>query len=143
MMGVLSVSGLGELSADLDHLAAIPESVVDGMLNASADVIVEAQRKEALRQWRGKGYDTGETAHSIKKGRVKKGKNGRSITVSPQGTNKKGERHAAVAFVNEYGAPGRGIRPRQAIRTATERATDEAVAAGEKVLGDYLDKKNL
>lgn len=137
-MGVLTVSGLGELSADLDAVAALPEAVVDDMLNAAADVIVEAQRKTARQMG---VHRTGVTEKSIKKAKVKKGKDGKFITVAPQGKNKKGERNAAVAFVNEYGKRGQPARP--FIRTANERAGDTAVAAGEKVLGDFLDKKNL
>ena len=56
-------------------------------------------------------YSTGETARSIRKGKIKKGKDGKSITITPAGTNRRGERNAAVAFINEYGKKGQAPRP--------------------------------
>lgn len=139
-MGNISVSGLDDLIGDLDELASLPDSVTDQMLNAEADVIEAAQRAEAARMWQGPYY-TGTTAASIKKGKVKKTGLDKSITVSPQGTNKRGTRNAEVAFVNEFGKRGQPARP--AIKTANERKEKEAVEAGEKVYHAYLDAKKL
>lgn len=125
---------------DMAELAALPDHVTDDILNAEADVIVEAQKKTMNRMLRGP-YSTGETARSIKKGKVKKTKKGKYITVAPRGTNRRGERNAAVAFINEYGKRGQPARP--AIRTANAEAEKAAFEAGEKVYHDYLDSKNL
>ena len=101
-MGTMSVSGLDDLIGDLDELARLPDSVTDQMLNAEADVIEAAQRSEASRMWKGPYY-TGTTAASIKKGKIKRTGLDKSITVAPQGHNKRGTRNAEVAFVNEFG----------------------------------------
>lgn len=139
-MGSISVFGLDELLGDLDSLAKLPDSVTDGMLEAEADVIAAAQQAQAAKMWTG-DYATGTTARSIKKGKVKKTGLGKSITVAPTGTNKRGTRNAEVAFINEYGKKGQPGRP--AIRTANEQKEKEAVEAGEKVYHAYLDGKNL
>lgn len=139
-MGRLIVSGLDDLISDLGELASLPDAVTDGILEAQADVILAAQQEEAAKMWVGP-YRTGETAKSLKKGKVKKDGLDKSISISPQGTNTRGDRNAEVAFVNEYGKRGQPARP--ALRTAIERKEKDAVEAGEKVYHDYLDSKNL
>lgn len=139
-MGKLTVNGLDALSDDFAALAALPDRVIEELLNAEADIIAEAQRSTAREMLTGE-YATGTTAASIKKGKVKKTASGSSITVAPAGTNDRGDRNAEVLFINEYGKRGQPARP--AVRTANERAEKEAVEAGEKVLNDYLDSKNL
>ena len=144
----LTVSGLDELIGDLDELAGLPDQVLEDVLNAEADVILPAQREEIARQWTGK-YSIGISAKSVKKGKVKKGQDGYSLAIYPQGTRKRGKkdpktiRNAEIAFINEYGAPKRGIAARPAIGTATAKKEQEAVEAGEKVYHAYLDSKGL
>ena len=137
-MGRITVNGLDALMDDLSDLAKLPDSVIDSILNAEADVIVEAQKRSAQKMG---VHKTGVTMSSIKKGKVKKTGNDRSIIVSPQGKNPSGARNAEVAFVNEYGKKGQPARP--FIRTANEQAQAKAVEAGEKIYHAYLDKKNL
>lgn len=144
-MAQLEVDGLNGLLEDLEALAGLPDSVADGILGAEADVIVQAQREEIGRQWKGP-YSEGISAGAVKKGKVKEGQAGRSITVSPQGSRKRGGksvRNAEIAFINEYGAPGRGIAARPAIAAANAKAEEAAVQAGERVFNAYLDSKNL
>ena len=144
-MAQLEVDGLNGLLEDLEALAGLPDSVADGILEAGADVIVQAQREEIGRQWKGP-YSEGISAGAVKKGKVKEGQAGRSITVSPQGSRKRGGksvRNAEIAFINEYGAPGRGIAARPAIAAANAKAEEAAVEAGERVFNAYLESKNL
>ena len=109
------------------------------------EVITAAQREEIEKQWRGP-HSLGISAKSIKKGKVKKDKDGRSVSVYPQGTRKRRgrtTRNAEIAFINEYGAPGRHIAARPAIDAANKKKEGEAVDAGEKVYNAYLDSMNL
>lgn len=142
-MARFEVDGLDALTDDLAELAKLPDSVVDGMLNAEADVLVAEQKKTAEEYLGKKGYGTGSTARSIKKGKIKKSGNDRTIYITPTGTNAHGVRNAEVAFLNEYGVESKNIPARPFIRIANERAGDRAVEAGEKVLNAYLDSKNL
>lgn len=144
-MGSLKIDGIDAFSNDLAGLAHLPSHVLEDMLNAEADVILSAQRTEIESRWTGP-YSLGISSKTVKKGRVKKGKDGYSISIYPQGTRKHGKksvRNAEIAFINEYGAPKRNIRARPAIKTAIEKKGDEAAAAGEKVYYEYLDSINL
>ena len=144
-MGRLTVNGLDALTDDLAALARLPDSVIEGMLDAEADIIVTEQQHEVRSQWRGR-YSEQISAKSIKKGKVKKAKDGHYITISPQGTRKRHGRstkNAEIAFINEYGAPGRHIAARPAIDAANKKKESEAVDAGELVYNAYLDSKDL
>lgn len=147
-MAKMEVRGADLLIEDLAELAALPDSVIEDMLNAGADVLVSAQRAEIKRQWSGK-YSMGISAKSVKKGEVKKMKNGlgRVISIYPQGTRKRGKkriRNGEIAFINEYGADHTHYpHGRPAIHTANAKAEKQAVEAGEKVYHAYLDSKKL
>ena len=148
-MARLRVDAIDVLIDDLSSLATLPDTVLEDILNAEADVIVQAQRAEIERQWKGP-YSMRISAKSVKKDRKMKGLGDRGfyhfINIYPQGTRTRGEesiRNAEIAFINEYGAPSRGIAARPALGPATERKKREAVEAGEKVYHAYLDSKNL
>ena len=144
-MARLAFDGLDSLMDDLDSLAHLPDRVVEDVLNAGADVLVPAQRAEISSRWRGK-YSEGISAKSVKKSKVKKTKDGRAVHIYPQSTRKRGKksiRNAEIAFINEYGAPKRGIAPRPAIAAANAKAEQAAADAGERVFNAYLDSKNL
>lgn len=83
-MGRLTVNGLDALSDDFAALARLPDKVVEEILDAEAEVILPAQREEIEKQWRGP-HSLGISAKSIKKGKVKKDKDGRSLTIYPRG----------------------------------------------------------
>lgn len=144
-MGRLTVNGLDALADDFAALARLPDSVIEGMLNAEADIIVAEQQRQVGTQWQGQ-YSEKISAKSIKKGKVKKTKDGYYITISPQGTRKRGgrsTRNAEIAFINEYGAPGRHIAARPAIDTANKKKESEAIDAGERVYNAYLESRDL
>ena len=144
-MARLAFDGLDSLMDDLDSLAHLPDRVVEDVLNAGADVLVPAQRAEISSRWRGR-FSEGISAKSVKKSNVKKTKEGGAAHIYPQGTRKRGKkriRNAEVAFINEYGAPKRGIAPRPAIAAANAKAEQAAADAGERVFNAYLDSKNL
>ena len=144
-MGRLTVNGLDALADDFAALARLPDSVIDGILDAEADVILPAQRAEIEKQWNGpKNLSTGMSAKSIKKGKVKKDRDGRSLSIYPKGTRKRGgqtTRNAEIAFINEYGKRGQPARP--AISTANMKKEKEATDAGERVYNQFLDSRNL
>lgn len=141
-MAKFEVNGLDALIGDLGALAQLPDSVAEDILTAEAD-IVEAEQKITAREMLNGPYSTGKTAAAIKRTKIKKTKDGKSLTIYPQGKREKGKRSAEVAFINEFGAPGKKQEPRQFIRTANERAKPKAAQAGEKVYGAFLDRHGL
>jgi len=158
-MGIATI-GLTELIPNMEALAAIPDSVIDAMLNAKADVIEPAQHKSAASMG---VYKTGVTKGSIKRTKSKRENDGRSLEVYPQGTNSKGRRNAEVAFMNEYGTKGmRGLKKkryvaalgkevsrlgrmpaRPFIDAANKSAGGAATEAAAKVLDKYISSLNL
>lgn len=140
-MASFQVDGMDEFLSDLREALELPDDVAETMLEAEARVVVDAQRRSGLAMG---VHRTGVTLDSITHGKTKRTKDGgRSMYLYPQGTNAKGERNAAVAFINEYGAPQRGIAPRPFIRTANEQAADAAVEAAAQVHDRWLKAKNL
>lgn len=140
-MAKLSVDGLDGLMLFLEEIASIPDDVVQAMLDAEAQVVEEAQIAQGMTMG---VYDTGQTLRSIRRGRMKRAKDGsRVVYITPQGRNDRGERNAAVAFINEYGVPSRKIPPRPFIAVANEKAAGPAVAEAEKIYDEFLRSKNL
>ena len=144
-MARVEFSGIDELSLSLKEVAELPDEVIDAMLDARADVIVEAQRESAKRMLVGP-YAKGDTARSIKKGKPKLRDGHRILYVTPTGSRKhsdgaKPTRNAEIAFVNEYGT--RDIPARSFIRTANETCADAAVAAEFEVYSRFLEEKGL
>lgn len=138
-MARLSFSGLDDLMLSLQDIADIPDDVAREMLEAEAQVVEEAQIAYGVSMG---VYDTGETLQSIRRGKMKRGKGGdRLMYVTPQGRNVRGERNAAVAFVNEYGKRGQPARP--FISAANEAAADSATEAAAVVYDQWLKSKNL
>ena len=135
-------SGVDEVMLSMEEVAQIPPEVVDEMLNAQADVVVEAQRQAG----RAMGVqDTGLTLRSIKKGKVKVKKDGtRVLYVTPSGTRKRGKkrvRNAEIAFVNEFGTRDQKARP--FVRTGNESSAAQATRAAMEVYDRWLRSKDL
>ena len=147
-MAKVEFKGIDEVELSFKELAALPDELIDEMLNARADVIVEAQRAEARKlgkEYRNKGqakdYSTGLTARSIQKGKVKVKDGQRVLYITPTGSRKRGKtvtRNAEIAFENEF-----GTKTIQARRKANEKSADAAVAAEYEVYNRFLTEKGL
>ena len=137
-MAEFGVTGLDDLMLSMQQIAEIPDDVQDEILNAQADVIVEAQKSK------GHSYGverTGVTLNSIKKSKPKSRKGSRVVYVTPTGTNKDGNRNAEVAFVNNYGTRSQKARP--FITDANEMSAEQTTAAGAAVYDAWLKTKGL
>lgn len=140
-MADFGVNGLDGLMLSLEEIVELPDDVAEEMLAAEAEIVEEAQIYAGMKMG---VYRTGVTLSSIRRGKMKRGKDGgRVMYVTPQGTNDKGVRNAEVAFINEFGAPGRGIPARPFIKEGNELAADVAVEAAAKVYDKFLKSKNL
>ncbi len=138
-MAQLNFSGLDDLVLSFQEIEDIPDDVAEAMLQAEAEIVEQAQIAYGVQMG---VYRTGETLASIRPGKMKRGRNGgRMIYVTPQGINDRGERNAAVAFINEYGK--RNQAPRPFIATANEAAAISAVDAAAKIYDEFLKSKNL
>jgi hypothetical protein len=160
MVANFYVDGIEDLMNSFENIALMPDKVIDDVLNAQADVVVEKKKHTAKTMLKGP-YSRGMIANSIKKGKVKRGRSSASITIDfvgmandkyhRVGTTKRKRRGkrtreddmriASIAFINEYGKTNQPARP--FIRTAIELSEKEALKASEKILDDFYKKNNL
>ena len=139
-MAQFNVTGLDELTNDLRAVAALEDSIVLEMLNAEADILVDAQKNMIERL---EMVDTGQLLDSIDKTPMRKGGASRYMEVYPQGIRDNGVRNAEVGYINEYGAPGRHIPAKNWMNRAIEDAQEDMVQAARDIYSDYLKSKNL
>ena len=168
-MALLVMDGLEECTLWMDQLANIPDDVISEMLNAEAEIVIDAQKKEidSLEL-----VDTAKMRDSIKadskwgysKSRRQQGE-ARYINVYPHGVHhlyrarvttkaykrskhsrtytygggEKKANNAEIAFINEFGAPSRNIPAKQWMRKANEKAAGRAAEAAANVLHKYQD----
>lgn len=138
-MAEFDVSGLDALILSLQDVADLPETVQDAMLDAQADVVLQAQQSAAQAI-----ADTGQTARSLRKSKPRTRKGVRSISITFAGSRKRGDtttRNAEIAFVNEYGK--KGVPSRNFIRKANEQSAAASTQAAASVYDQYLQSKGL
>lgn len=169
-MAEFSFKGLDEVTLSMREVAELPTEIIDAMLNAGADVAVEAQRAEARRlgMYAGstthnntrstsatnilygqtRSYSTGATARSLKVGNAKLDSRGnRVVSVFPVGSRTRGKKrprktkNTEIAFLNEFGA--RTINARRFIRTANEKSAAAVEKAEFEVYDKWLKSKDL
>lgn len=141
-----------EMNSSITSLIKDLAAAVDGIpelrkqiLNAQADLVEPALRSSLTSEGL---VRTGTLRDSI--GRSSR-KHGTEIRVGPSGVHHRyvrisgsGEaRSGQVGYVHEYGAPSRGIRPKQWMAKAVERVSDDALKAAESVHDQYLKNHNL
>lgn len=142
-MAKMTVEGMGLTLDDLEDRMSIPDDVSRNILTAGAEVLERAQRKKAealgIVDPNNKGKHMkdaiGHTSMRLNKNKQK------VMYVYSQGSRKRGKtttRNAEIQYINEYGAPRRGIPARQHVRVANEEASDEAQRAMEDVYDEYL-----
>lgn len=132
-----------DLMDDLKNIMDLPDEVLQNMLDAEADVVVEAQKDEIEKLGL---EDTGQLKESIARTQKMKVSNtgyGKYIEIYPQGTRKDGVRNAEVGFIHEFGAPHKGIAAKNWMNNANDKSADEAIAAAESVYDNFLKKNNL
>lgn len=153
-MAEINFKGLDEVMLSMQEVAALPDEVIDEMIEAKAEVVVKAQVAEAGKlgkEYRNKGqkklYATGKTALSIKKGRIREKDGARVMFITPSGSRTRGKRkktatrNAEIAFLNEYGT--KTIHARNWMWTANEKCAAEAEAAAMAVYDRFLQEKGL
>ncbi len=166
-MAKLSVDGLDGLILSLEEVAAIPDDVVNKMLEAEAQIVAPAIREEAnkLGMYSGYGtedgnfrntsdtntlpgqvrsYSTGKLARSVKIGKMKVKGAQRQKYVYFAGSRKRGKqrvKNSEIAFLNEYGT--RTINARNFVFVAISKVTDQAVKASAAVYDKWLKEKGL
>ena len=132
-MASFNVSGMPGLERFFDDLMLGSDEMIDEMLGAMADVVVEAQKRTASTMLQGPFYKGG-VAGAVAKGRIKKSRDGRVLPIEFVGTQH-GEELARIAYINEYGKTNQPARP--FIATANAQCEGEAVEKAAFVFEKY------
>ena len=98
-MASFNVSGMPGLERFFDDLMLGSDEMIDEMLGAMADVVVEAQKRTASTMLQGPFYKGG-VAGAVAKGRIKKSRDGRVLPIEFVGTQH-GEELARIAYINK------------------------------------------
>lgn len=128
--------GLEALQQAMKNIANIPDEVQIDMLNAQADVIVDAQVYTAGTMLQGPYYK-GAVAKSVFKAKPRKRRTGYYIDIGFKGTQH-GNRLAEIAFVNEFGKKSQPAR--QFIAKANELSAEASATAGYDVYDKWLHR---
>lgn len=142
-MATFRTDGLDALELSFEEISNLPDDVLESMLMGGGEIICKGQQNEIQAMGLVK---TGKMHRSITaKPKFKKGS--RCVVVYPEGVHHiadgKEVYNNDVAFVHEFGAPGRNIMPKQWMRVANEKNIDEAVDAEAAVYDQYLKSKGL
>ena len=132
-MASFNVSGMPGLERFFDDLMLGSDEMIDEMLGAMADVVVEAQKRTASTMLQGPFYKGG-VAGAVAKGRIKKSRDGRVLPIEFVGTQH-GEELARIAYINEFGKTNQPARP--FIATANAQCEGEAVEKAAFVFEKY------
>lgn len=130
-MATIEFDGLEEVVKDLDNSIPLVRQAIRTAVRMGGIHIAQQTRRvgESMGVWL-----TGQTLNSIVPRDVKETAFSTSVLVTPEGRNKKGERNATVAFVNEYGTR------RQAARPFMRKAADDSIDRCEKFVLDELSQ---
>jgi len=138
-VAIFSTNGLDEYVFSLEELSQIPDSVIEEMLMAEAEVIKKGQEQTANSMLQGP-YNRGGVVRAIWAGEPKRTNLGRVVYVTFKGMQHN-TRLAEIAFINEFGKKNQPARP--FIREANEKNADAAVDAAASVYDNYLKSKGL
>ena len=160
-MAGIRAKGLNELQLSMQEVAALPESVVENILEAGGEVVVQAHRRQLVAFDLIKSSTLMGSISSLSKKAEKDGHWNRSEVVYPKGphhavkrrrqtskSKKRGSKAAdvpasEVGFIHEYGAPKRRIKGTKWMQKANESAADAVVAAEMQVYDSFLQSKEL
>lgn len=127
-MAKFNTVGFDEVEKELLNDSEKARAAVPKMLKAGAEVLVNAQKREAETL---KVKNKGDLINSIKASKIKETSTGKSIDVAPTGKNREGVRNAEVGFLNEYGTSKQEARPW--METANLKSEEEVHKAMKKI----------
>ena len=141
-MASFSVSGIDELNAAFGRIADIPWSVTEEALNGMADVAAAKVREQGVAMGVRDPESDVHILDQITKAKPKQTACGGYADITFRGSRMRNgtrTRNAEIAFINEYGKRSQPARP--FIGRAMTQNEDLIQTAGEKVIGDWIEKE--
>lgn len=143
-MSEIILTGFDELQDAFKAIREIPFSVTRQALDGMADVA--EQKIRATGESMGvRDTDPNAQTHildHISHSRPKQTDSGGKAFITFLGSRRRGNtttRNAAIAYINEYGAPHRGISARPFISTGMARNEKEITAPAEEIIGGWIE----
>lgn len=144
-MADVVLTGFDELQDAFKAISSVPFTVtrqaLDGMAEVAEDKIRATGESMGVRD-----PDPNVTEHildNISHSRPKQTEDGGKAFITFLGSRQRGNtitRNAAIAYINEYGAPHRGITARPFIFTGMAKNEKEITAPAEEIIGGWIEK---
>ncbi len=134
-MAKITFTGLDSIQQQLEARGAKVGGTINHMLNAGAKIVRE-EMKAAMKEYKLK--DSGDLIKSVKSSKIKRTEGGRSISISPQGIDRKGVPNAVKAAVYEQGNSKHHARPWFTL--AVERSRDKVQARMREIFFEEMSK---
>ena len=141
-MSEIILTGFDELQDAFKAIREIPFSVTRQALDGMADVaeikIKASGESMGVRDPESSVHILDNISHS----RPKQTDSGGKAFITFLGSRRRGNtttRNAAIAYINEYGAPHRGISARPFISTGMARNEKEITAPAEEIIGGWIE----
>ena len=144
-MAEVILTGFDELQDAFRAISSIPFAVTKQALDGMADV-AEGKIRATGESMGVRDTDPEATVHildHISHSRPMKTEDGGKAFITFTGTRQRGNtitRNAEIAYINEYGAPRRGISARPFISTAMAQGEDEIAAPADEIIGGWIEK---
>lgn len=138
-MAKFNTVGFEEVEKQFLRASEIATKAVPLMLDAGADVLVEAQKKEADQLFGISARSKGDLKRSIKKSKVTVTSVNATITVAPEGKDSGGVRNAEKGFVLNY---GRSNMPAQPWMDAANTKSEDKVHGAYNEVWEELNNGN-
>ena len=144
-MADVVLTGFDELQDAFKAISAVPFSVTRRALDGMAEVAEEKIRATGESMGvRDPDPDVQEhILDRISHSKPKQTEDGGKAFITFLGSRLRGKtvtRNAAIAYINEYGAPRRGISARPFISTGMTKNDKEISAPAEEIIGGWIEK---
>lgn len=140
------LDGFDELEDAFRAIGAIPFKITQQALEGMAEA-AEAAIRETGDAMGVKDPDSGEhILDHISHSKPRKTEDGGKSFITFKGSRLRGNtvtRNAEIAFINEYGAPRRGIRARPFILTAMTRNEKKIAEPADEIIGGWIENTFL
>ena len=142
-MAEIILTGFDELQDAFKAIREIPDNISRNAVRAMGDVAVNKVKAEGEAMGVRDPDSNEHILDHIALSKPKKGRDGNmKAFITFKGVRQRGNTrtwNSAIAYINEYGAPHRGISARPFISTGMARNENEITAPAEEIIGGWIE----
>lgn len=144
-MDPFELEGFEEMQDAFRAIESIPWKITEEAVDAMGAVAAEKVRETGLAMgvWDDDPDAGDHILNHVDHSKPHQTEDGGKSFIVFKGSRRRGNtvtRNAHIAYVNEYGAPKRGIQARPFILQAMKAHEEEIVAAADAIIGDFIEK---